>query len=54
MPLEFSRGVAASNGYSTYVDIMTGENLLAKVDLIYFSCRSSSRRGGLGGVKGID
>ena len=42
MPLEASRGVAASNGYSTYVDIFTGENL-ACLNGPFFA---SSRRGG--------
>ena len=39
-----------------YVDVLTGENLssiqVANMDLIYWSVRSSSRRGGYGEVDG--
>ena len=45
------------NGYKIYVDIITGEKLwtilVANIDIIYWSVRSSSKRGG-DGVKGVD
>ena len=49
--------VLSDNGYIIYVDIMTAEKLssilVANMDIIYWSVRLSSRRGG-DCVKGID
>ena len=50
-----------NNGYIIYVDLRTGEklsaidnkNIVAEIELIYWSDRSFNRRGGYG-VKGVD